>query len=796
MSSSCPHAPPSDSQSPLSVSKLRKLLPAPGSNHETTSSDSSQGPALQPRLLPRANLTKIACEPCRKRKAKCCGERPKCKACINKGAECHYQASDQDLFNLKRKHDEIQEKVNIYERLYDLLMNLPEQDSHAILGRLRECSDGATTILQVDDGDLLLQLASAPETRLYKGQAVENLTDWLRGALSSGGGGLSAVATPDSNNASLGDASASTPAGGTSGVASCPLGLEPENATSSNPDAKVMSSSEDRRGPSQSRITSWDEGMQDDHMPDGLPRSHGLDRVPSTLDHPEWKHHPPVWTTITNNINLILHLLALYFCWEYPVFAPLSKRHFLEDFRDGRHRYCSSLLVNALLALGCRFSTNLITRANSEDPQSAGDHFFKESQRLFDQETDHHSLTTVQALGIMSIREASCGRSSESRYYAGQSIRLAFEMGLHRTPNKGDKEELVVQLATFWGAFSLDNASSLVTGSLPNCSYSPHLPSKPAVIRDIEASVWVPYTDDGAPLQLQYEQPSNERSVYKCLCELSELVHESLYLLHSPRKPLTAQALLGIYTGYLDWYNGVPEALRLGHNFTPAVLFAHMYYHFATLLLFWPLVKLRIIGSDVSPRDVCLQAANAIQGFLTSYSRLYTLELAPSFVPYFALASSTMHLALMARTVQINRLDTAVRADPHLSEAVDQGIARLSEMTSCHHIAEQALHLLRYLAKKWNIVVNIDTSATLDPEEEERLARSFSGTVIFFSPTMVVQDSVSDSVTDKDVRETTSCHSGNAAENFKDLLFLPSPMQSRPIFSKEEALEEAGFAVL
>ncbi|KAF5721924.1 nitrogen assimilation transcription factor nirA [Fusarium mundagurra] len=583
-------------------------------------------------------------------------------------------------------------------------MNLPEQDSHAILGRLRKCPDAATTILQVDDGDLLLQLASAPDTRLSKGKAVENLSDWLRGALSSGGGGLSTVATPGSNNANLGDASVSTPAGDRSRATSCPLGLDPENATSNNPDAKVMSSSEE----SQSRITSWEEGVQDDHMPDELPRSPGLDHVPFTLDHREWKGHPPVWTNITNNINLILHLLALYFCWEYPIFAPLSKRHFLEDFRNGRHRYCSSLLVNALLALGCRFPTNLVTRANSEDPQSAGDHFFKESQRLFDQETDHHSLTTVQALGIMSIREASCGRSSESRYYAGQSIRLAFEMGLHRTPDKGDKEELVVQLATFWGAFSLDNASSLVTGSLPNCSYSPHLPSKPAVVRDVEASVWVPYTDD-------------------------------------------AHGLLGIYTEYLDWYNGVPEVLRLGHNFTPAVLFAHMYYHFATLLLFSPFVKLRIIGSNVSPRDVCLQAANAIQDFLTSYSRLYTLKWAPSFVPYFALASSIMHLALTAGTVQINKLDTEVRAGPHLSEAVKQGIARLSEMTSCHHIAEQGLHLLRYLAKKWDIVVNIETGAALDPEEEERLVRSLGGIVNFFSPTVVVQDSVSDSAADNDV---------------------------------------------
>ncbi|RKK64716.1 hypothetical protein BFJ69_g16586 [Fusarium oxysporum] len=716
MSSSRPHAPLSDSQSPLSGSKLRKLLPAPGSNHETTSSDSSQGPSLQPRLLPRANITKIACEPCRKRKAKCCGERPKCKACINKGVECHYQASDQDLLDLKRKHDELQEKINIYERLYNLLMNLPEQDSHAILGRLRECPDAATTILQVDDGDLFLQLASAPETRLSKGKAVENLSDWLRGALSSGGGGLSTVATPGSNNANLGDASASTPAGDRSRATFCPLGLDPENATSNNPDAKVMSSSEE----SQSWITSWEEGVRDDHMPDELPRSPGLDHVPFTLDHREWKGHPP----------------------------------------------------------------------------SAGDHFFKESQRLFDQATDHHSLTTVQALGIMSIREASCGRSSESRYYAGQSIRLAFEMGLHRTPDKGDKEELVVQLATFWGAFSLDNASSLVTGSLPNCSYSPHLPSKPAVVRDVEASVWVPYTDDDAPLQLQYEQLSNERSVYKCLCELSELVHESIYLLHSPRKSLTAHGLLGMYTEYLDWYNGVPEVLRLGHNFTPAVLFAHMYYHFATLLLFSPFVKLRIIGSNVSPREVCLHAANAIQDFLTSYSRLYTLKWAPSFVPYFALASSIMHLALTAGTVQINKLDTAVRADPHLSEAVKQGIARLSEMTSCHHIAEQGLHLLRYLAKKWDIVVNIETGAALDPEEEERLVKSLGGIVNFFSPTVVVQDSVSDSAADNDVSEATSCEPGKAVENLEDPLVLPSVMQRRLVFSKNKALEEAGFAVL
>lgn len=142
---------------------------------------------------------------------------------------------------------------------------------------------------------------------------------------------------------------------------------------------------------------------------------------------------------------------------------------------------------------------------------------------------------------------------------------------------------------------SSPSAWSLATGSLPQCSCFPQLPPKPGIIGDIEASLWVPYTDDGesdtdlpaqgtgaesltlqsgAPLQRSCEQPSNVRSVYKCFCELSELVHQSLYILHSPGRPLTARDLLSIYTQYLNWYDRIPEVLRLGHNFTPAVLFA------------------------------------------------------------------------------------------------------------------------------------------------------------------------------------------------------------------------------
>ncbi|GJC97042.1 nitrate assimilation regulatory protein nira [Colletotrichum higginsianum] len=362
--------------------------------------------------------------------------------------------------------------------------------------------------------------------------------------------------------------------------------------------------------PPQGLFDTWGESTSNTETSEGGSKYQGLDQVLAPLDLPDMKLPPEDWTNITDDGSLVQHLLALYFCWEYPTFASLSKEHFLRDFQNGVHRYCSPILVNALLALGCRFSSKSSTRANPNDPYTSGDHFFKEAQRLFYLQDNHHNLTTIQALGIMSIREASCGRDSESWYYAGQSIRLAIEMGLHQLEEDGDDDEFAVQAATFWGAFALDHAWSLATGSLPQCSCFPHLPPKPAIIDDIEASLWIPYTDDG--------------------------------------RPLTSRDLLGIYTQYLNWYDRIPEVLRLGHNFTPAVLFAHMYYHFAILLLFRPLIKLRIIGSKLLPRDVCGQAADAIQGLLRSYSQLYTLRRTPSFVPYFVLTSSIMHLAIGA----------------------------------------------------------------------------------------------------------------------------------------------------
>lgn len=92
------------------------------------------------------------------------------------------------------------------------------------------------------------------------------------------------------------------------------------------------------------------------------------------------------WSTISKDPNIIKHLLRMYFTWHYPYFATLSRNLFLRDFHRGcpqpgtsprKTEYCTPLLVNAMLALGCHFTALPAAREDPDDSATAGDHFFK-----------------------------------------------------------------------------------------------------------------------------------------------------------------------------------------------------------------------------------------------------------------------------------------------------------------------------------------------------------------------------------------------------------------------------------
>lgn len=63
------------------------------------------------------------------------------------------------------------------------------------------------------------------------------------------------------------------------------------------------------------------------------------------------------WTSVTDDDDLVSHLVSLYFAWDYPVHAFLDQEVFLKSMGApgalGEGEFCSAFLVNALLSNAC-----------------------------------------------------------------------------------------------------------------------------------------------------------------------------------------------------------------------------------------------------------------------------------------------------------------------------------------------------------------------------------------------------------------------------------------------------------
>ena len=174
------------------------------------------------------------------------------------------------------------------------------------------------------------------------------------------------------------------------------------------------------------------------------------------------------WTSVTADAELIVHLMNMYTTWHYTYFTTLSRSLFFRDFFLGKqpgdaklnNQHCSSLLVNAMLALGCHFTSWPAARADPLDSATAGDHFFKEAKKLIMENDEHEKprLTTVQALALMSVREAGCGREAKGWVYSGMSFRMACDLGLDVDSGTSslDEKEIDARRITFWGCFLFD----------------------------------------------------------------------------------------------------------------------------------------------------------------------------------------------------------------------------------------------------------------------------------------------------------------------------------------------------
>jgi hypothetical protein len=274
------------------------------------------------------------------------------------------------------------------------------------------------------------------------------------------------------------------------------------------------------------------------------------------------------WTSVTGDIELINHLFNLYFSWAHPFYLLFSEEIFFHGLNDNKLKYCSPMLVNSVLALACNYSDRPEALADPHDPTTAGDHFFAEAQRLL-AEDEHCCITTIQALGVMSIRQAMNGHDSSGWRFVSLMMGMAAELGLHMQypmqPNaRVTTGEIEARRITFWGCFVVQTAWAVCVGRLAILPRAGIQLSEPIITDNLESKVWKPYGDPRFLRgSVDFEQPSFTYTLLVQLSRLSKIVNDTNQMFYAPTDRITSRKLQKFHEKFQEWYGDLPAVFAI-----------------------------------------------------------------------------------------------------------------------------------------------------------------------------------------------------------------------------------------
>ena len=198
------------------------------------------------------------------------------------------------------------------------------------------------------------------------------------------------------------------------------------------------------------------------------------------------------------------------------------------------------------------------------------------------------------------------------------------------------------------------------------------------------------------------------------------------------------------------------------------------------------------MGSEIVPRDVCLQAARAIHTLLRCYAQLYTLKRTPTFLPHFVFISSVTLFAIGILTAHQSADSSRMIIDAGIAHDLQLGMDGLAEITPCHHFAKQAVDILRSLAKKWNIYRDIDSQTVVDQDAYEKFVEPYSKKMSLFGVGRLAQRLVAGGEK-LDSSEENSRPVEDAPDMLEKLMLWPVPLQESLLSLCETSLAERGF---
>ncbi|CAG5188986.1 uncharacterized protein ALTATR162_LOCUS12079 [Alternaria atra] len=479
--------------------RLPMLLPAPAGTIK---------PPEQPRKRPRLS----ACDACRTRKTKCTNEQPQCSQCIKHQTACRYSETEARV--VRKRYEDLKTRMTAHEELFELLRSMPEPEAKEVFQRARSGDKIEEILAHVKNGSLLMQLAVAPETnRRYEFPYRSEMPMHLL--------------VPD--NQYLGFYSVRLLVG------SVPIGpyciLTPSRC-----------------------VVCTVQIVQDPY----LKPIHAAE-----LDDPLLSQvSASKWTNVISNDVLFRRLLSNYFLYCHPLLYCFHMKYFLRDMVAGQTRFCSSLLVNAVL--GAAYQTY------GADPDRSK-HWLP----------DNLDTTAIVIHLICDL----IGVDHVGNAFTQQAIAMSQEINLFKSPTHiKSKRMRNARILSAWGLFDWCLFEAYHMFRMPLLKDPPEMPfPDPLTNPGFHDEMWLRYPLATSTVPAYYAHTITARR------HLSQIKNDVVYKVRSWNgfeDPLLFSTILQIENRLKNWFQNLPPAMQARNIVFPPQLEVHLEYHSIIVELF------------------------------------------------------------------------------------------------------------------------------------------------------------------------------------------------------------------
>ncbi|KAI9686064.1 MAG: hypothetical protein M1822_004047 [Bathelium mastoideum] len=559
---------------------------------------------------------------------------------------------------MEQQYQQLQASHATLEQLVYALQHREAEEANAILAQVRQGIDVESVVRNITEGDLLLQLQVVPETKYrFTFPAGTEFPSYLQ---ASGNAYLRSVMYETTL----------VPPNEAQRPASAPSGdhLQPEYFK-----PYVAAKTADPR----------------------------LDKL-----------KPSMWTNVSNDDGLLKTLIRHYFHYEYQWLCCFHKDHFLDDMLSGSTRYCSSLLVNSVLALACGCYHAIEDRLEYWNPESLGYRFLAEAKRLWELEQGaKSSLTTIQAALVINVILNMQSMDKLGMTYTVQALNMAHKLGLFgplthlRSKRRQDSFALTAWNIYFW--LSLSAYHFMV----PPLVREPPATALPDPMRSAKfyPELWVQY-----PLNERL-RPMNHGLLFKAKMDFMLIINRfsaKVFERKGTQYDEPSTELLREHIIQLQhWYSSLPIPLSSTMIVYPTQLKLHLLYHnvivnFCQLLVARPEKDTILIGRD-TPQQMLEHSKACFETLLRLYFLRHGFEGSDTYVTH-----SLMTLAF-----------AAIGEQKALSEA--RGNAPNIRREELRHTIILAAKGLRDQGQNYYVSVDVFNvvRGAMDPADEDALNR-------------------------------------------------------------------------